>query len=59
MPVSVLAMKSLERQLNGVMSDPASVGLAVAVLLGGAMLALIAPVRRATMIDPNAALREE
>jgi len=26
MPVSVLAMKSLERQLNGVMSDPASVG---------------------------------
>jgi ABC-type antimicrobial peptide transport system permease subunit len=42
-----------------VMSDPASVGLAVAVLLGGAMLALIAPVRRATMIDPNAALREE
>jgi len=59
MPVSVLAMKSLERQLNGVMSDPASVGLAAAVLLGGAMLALIAPVRRATMIDPNAALREE
>jgi predicted permease len=58
-PVSVLAMKSLERQLNGVMSDPTSVVLAVAVLLGGAMLALIAPVRRATMIDPNAALREE
>lgn len=59
LPLSMLAVRMLEHELNGVVSDPRSVLVALAVLLGSSVVAFLAPVRRATRIDPNAALREE
>jgi ABC-type antimicrobial peptide transport system permease subunit len=37
--------------------DPVAIGLAVAVLLGGAVLAVIVPARRAARTDPANILR--
>jgi predicted permease len=59
LPLSIAAMRLLEHHLNDISSDPASVAIAVAVLLAAAAAAVLVPARRATRIDPIAALREE
>lgn len=39
--------------------DPLPLGLALAILMGCATVALLIPVRRATRVDPTVALRSE
>jgi ABC-type antimicrobial peptide transport system permease subunit len=57
---SLLATRLLESQLFGVTStDPLTVGLAIAVVLGAAMAASFVPARRAAGVDPMISLRLE
>jgi putative ABC transport system permease protein len=54
----VSAGRLLRSQLYGVPQfDPLAIGLALVILLVGAAIALLAPVRRATRVDPNTILR--
>ena len=58
-PVAIMAMRLLQAHLTNVMPvDPGSIAVATAVLLASAMLAAVAPARRALSIDPVTALRE-
>lgn len=57
---SLFATRLLESQLFGVTSsDPLTVGLAVALVLGAAVTASIVPARRAAGLDPMISLRLE
>ncbi len=58
-PLSMAAVRLLQHHLNDVSSDPASVAVAIGVLLAAAVAAVLVPARRATRIDPIGALREE
>src|SRR5579871_1361462 len=59
-PAALRSSKLVESFLFGVKADdPASVELAVAILLGAAMLAGFVPARRASRIDPLTAVRHE
>ncbi|HEX3866573.1 MAG TPA: ABC transporter permease [Gemmatimonadaceae bacterium] len=59
LPASLIAVRLLQRYLDDIASDPASIVAAVAVLLLSAALAVFVPARRATHVDPVGALREE
>lgn len=58
-PLSIAAVRLLQHHLNDISSDPASIALAIGVLLAAAVTAVLVPARRATRIDPIGALREE
>ena len=56
----VLVVRLLRDLLYGVPPfDPIALGVAVAILVGCATVALLIPVRRATRVDPMVALRAE
>jgi putative ABC transport system permease protein len=62
--LGLLGSRSLTRLLVGSLygvrpGDPASLLLAVGLLLGTALLAILAPAVRATRVDPVDALRRE
>jgi predicted permease len=58
-PAAIMAMRLLQAHLTNVMPvDPASIAVATVVLLASAMVAAVAPARRALSIDPVTALRE-
>ncbi|MFI5227971.1 MAG: ADOP family duplicated permease [Gemmatimonadales bacterium] len=59
LPMSILAVRTLQHHLSGVTSDPVSIAAAVGVLFASALAAVLVPARRATLIDPTAALRQE
>ena len=60
LPASALASRLIASQLFGVgTADPPTLGLAAAVLASIAILAGYLPARRASRLDPNAALRTE
>ncbi len=59
LPLSIIAVRVLAHHLNDISSDPASIAIAVAVLLAAAVAAVLIPARRAARIDPIRALREE
>jgi predicted permease len=60
LPASALASRLIAAQLFGVgAADPPTLGLASAVLASIAILAGYVPARRASRLDPNAALRTE
>jgi predicted permease len=59
LPMSIAAVRILEHHLSGISSDPFSVATSVVVLFAGAMIAVFVPARRATLIDPTRALRED
>ncbi|HEU5478258.1 MAG TPA: FtsX-like permease family protein, partial [Candidatus Tumulicola sp.] len=59
MPLSIAAVRLLQHHLNDISSDPASIAVAIGVLLTAAAAAVLVPARRATRIDPIGALREE
>jgi predicted permease len=58
-PLAMAAVRILEHHLNDISSDPASLAVAVGVLVASAVLAVFVPARRAMGIDPIGALREE
>jgi ABC-type antimicrobial peptide transport system permease subunit len=58
-PLAMGAVRILEHRLNDISSDPASVAVAVGVLVASAVVAVFVPARRAMGIDPIGALREE
>jgi predicted permease len=59
-PVALIAFRLVKSFLFGIQpNDPGTLALAGAVLLGAAILAGYAPARRASRIDPLAALRHE
>jgi len=49
----------LEHHLSGITSDPLSISTSIAVLLVSATIAVLVPARRAMLIDPTSALRDE
>ena len=58
-PAAIVAMRLLQTHLTNVMPvDLGSIAAATGVLLASAMLAAVAPARRAVSIDPVTALRE-
>ncbi|HKV51796.1 MAG TPA: FtsX-like permease family protein, partial [Gemmatimonadaceae bacterium] len=59
LPLSIVAVRALAHHLNDISSDPASIAIAVVVLLAAAVAAVLIPARRAARIDPIRALREE
>jgi ABC-type antimicrobial peptide transport system permease subunit len=60
LPASIVASRLIASQLFGVnAADPATLGLASAVLAAIAILAGYVPARRASRLDPNVALRTE
>lgn len=59
LPLSIAAVRLLQHHLNDISSDPASIAVAIGVLLTAAAAAVLVPARRATRIDPIGALREE
>jgi predicted permease len=59
LPLSVLAVRALEHHLSGISSDPLSIFVSIAVLLVSATVAVLIPARRAMLIDPTSALRDE
>ena len=58
-PLSIVVVRMLEHHLSGISSDPLSVSASIAVLFVSATIAVLVPARRAMMIDPTAALRDE
>jgi len=58
-PLSIVVVRMLEHHLSGISSDPLSVLTSIVVLLASATLAVIVPARRAMLIDPTLALRDE
>jgi len=59
-PAALGASKLIESMLFGVKSgDPASMAAAIAILLGAALVAGYLPARKASRIDPMAAVRHE
>jgi ABC-type antimicrobial peptide transport system permease subunit len=59
-PAALVASRLVKSLLFGTQpNDPGTLALAGAVLLGAALLAGYAPARRASRIDPLAALRRE
>jgi ABC-type antimicrobial peptide transport system permease subunit len=59
-PLALIGSRLVKSFLFGTQpNDPATLGLAALVLLSAAMLAGYAPARRASSIDPLAALRRE
>jgi len=58
-PLSIATIRMLEHHLNGISSDPLSISTSIAVLLASATVAVLIPARRAMLIDPTSALRDE
>jgi len=58
-PLSVLAVRALEHHLSGISGDPLSILTSIVVLLVSATIAVLVPARRAMLIDPTSALRDE
>lgn len=58
-PLSIVAVRLLEHHLSGIESDPLSVLTSIIVLLASATVAVLVPARRAMLIDPTSALRDE
>jgi ABC-type antimicrobial peptide transport system permease subunit len=59
LPTALGASKLVESFLFGMKPDPRALALAVAILLGAALLAGYVPARKAARIDPMTALRQE
>jgi predicted permease len=59
LPLAIVAVRILEHHLNDISNDPASLATAAAVLFVSAVAAVFVPARRAMLIDPIGALREE
>jgi ABC-type antimicrobial peptide transport system permease subunit len=60
LPVALGALRLLGAQLHGVgTADPLSLGVALAVLLLSALVAVMIPALRASRVSPIVALREE
>jgi len=58
-PLSIVAVRTLEHHLSGISADPLSISTSIAVLLISATIAVLIPARRAMLIDPTSALRDE
>jgi ABC-type lipoprotein release transport system permease subunit len=58
-PLSIMVVRMLEHHLSGISSDPLSLATSIVVLLVSATLAVLVPARRAMLIDPTSALRDE
>jgi ABC-type lipoprotein release transport system permease subunit len=58
-PLSLVTVRFLEHHLSGISSDPLSVSVSIAVLFASATIAVLLPARRAMLIDPTSALRDE
>jgi putative ABC transport system permease protein len=57
---TIVVARLLGALLDGVPPfDPLALGIAIAILVGCATVALLIPVRRATRVDPMVALRNE
>jgi ABC-type antimicrobial peptide transport system permease subunit len=60
LPVALMSGRLLRTQLHGVDSaDPVSIGVAVAVLVSSAVVAVLLPALRAARVSPIVALRAE
>jgi ABC-type antimicrobial peptide transport system permease subunit len=60
LPVALGALRLIGAQLHGVgTTDPLSLGVALAVLLASAIVAVTVPALRASRVSPIVALREE
>jgi predicted permease len=59
LPLSIVAVRTLEHYLNNISTDSLSIVIAVVVLFVSALAAVLVPARRAALIDPIGALREE
>ena len=58
-PLAVATVRLLEHHLSGISSDPFSISTSIVVLLVSATIAVLVPARRAMLIDPTSALRDE
>ncbi len=58
-PLSILTVRMLEHHLSGISSDPLAVFISIVILLLSATIAVLVPARRAMLIDPTSALRDE
>ena len=58
-PLSILGVRALEHHLSGIAGDPLSILTSIVVLLVSATIAVFIPARRAMLIDPTSALRDE
>jgi predicted lysophospholipase L1 biosynthesis ABC-type transport system permease subunit len=58
-PLAIATVRLLEHHLSGISSDPFSISTSIVVLLVSATIAVLVPARRAMMIDPTSALRDE
>jgi hypothetical protein len=58
-PLSIMVVRMLEHHLSGISSDPLSLATSIVVLLVSATIAVLVPARRAMLIDPTSALRDE
>ena len=59
LPASVVAFRTLAHHVSGVAIDPFSLTLAVVVLCVSALAAVFVPARRAMIVDPLSALRQD
>ena len=58
-PLSIVVVRMLEHHLSGISSDPLSLAASIVVLVFSATIAVLVPARRAMLIDPTSALRDD
>ena len=58
-PLSIVVVRMLEHHLSGISSDPLSLAASIVVSVFSATIAVLVPARRAMLIDPTSALRDD